>query len=374
MNECATDLESNPLAMSVIALMKDGLFALDSKNRIEIINDVAVRILGFSTSDEVKGRHIEEFYASQDALREFIDRLELTSHCEQQEGTLVRKDGTNFKCVYSGVQLSPIKGSDLSKLILLTDATDSKATKQKLEEYMKRLENNNKMLDQFAYIVSHDLKAPLRAISNLSLWLQEDLGTSLSDDNKKNMDMLRGRVVRLESLINGILEYSKVGRVQMEAESVDVYSLLTDVVEMLAPPSHIQVLIGNTMPVLEAPRIMLVQIFSNLISNAIKYNTKEQGRINITCCEKDQEYQFVVEDNGPGISPEFFEKIFIIFQTLQSRDKFESTGIGLTIVKRIVEENGGKIWVESEEGTGSKFVFNWPRRKGESEFSKLSVG
>jgi signal transduction histidine kinase len=192
--------------------------------------------------------------------------------------------------------------------------------------------------------------------------LQEDLGDTLVEENKKNLTMLRGRVERLESLINGILQYSKIGRVEMASQSVDVYLLLKEIVEMLCPPANIGVEINSQMPVLEVPKIMLLQVFSNLISNAIKYNDKANGIIKVYATEKEHEYEFVVEDNGPGIPSEFRETIFLIFHTLQSRDKFESTGIGLTIVKRIVEERGGTIWVESALGGGSKFIFSWPKQ------------
>jgi signal transduction histidine kinase len=131
---------------------------------------------------------------------------------------------------------------------------------------------------------------------------------------------------------------------------------------MLAPPAAIAFRIIEPIPIVTAPRTMLLQVFANLISNAIKYNDKPEGLIQVYCTIQDQHYEFVVEDNGPGIPAEFHETIFVIFHTLHSRDKFESTGIGLTIVKRILEENGGKIWVESEPGKGSKFKFLWPRQ------------
>jgi light-regulated signal transduction histidine kinase (bacteriophytochrome) len=261
--------------------------------------------------------------------------------------------------------LEDIDGTGRKKMVLFRDITAQKKATEKIAEYTVKLEKSNKELDQFAYIVSHDLKAPLRAISNLSLWLQEDLGASLSEDSKNNLTMLRNRVKRMESLINGILDYSKVGRDQMPSARIDVFRLLGEVLELLSPPPHIKVEINREMPVMEAPKIMLLQVFSNLIGNAIKYNDKKEAHIKVYSTEKTNSYEFTIEDNGPGIAPEYHEKIFVIFQTLQSRDKFESTGIGLTIVKRILDERGGKIWVESHEGKGSKFIFDWPKQKTE---------
>lgn len=348
--------------------MKDALLVLNTTNHIEVINEAGINLFGFSTAEEVKGKHISELCLKAEEAENFINYLHLNGHFDQWQNTFVRTDGRVFTACYSGVQIQE-EGSGHSKLLVLRDVTLQKISEQKLAEYTRRLEKSNKALDQFAYIVSHDLKAPLRAISNLSLWLQEDLGTSLSDDNKNNLTMLRGRVVRLESLINGILEYSKVGRTQIASESVDVYTLITEVVEMLSPPSHVEVKIDDGMPVIEAPKVMLLQVFSNLISNAIKYNDKTQVVVKVYCSKKDDHYEFVVEDNGPGIPAEFFEKIFVIFQTLQARDKFESTGIGLTIVKRIIEEQGGKIGVESTLGEGSKFIFTWPYEREQQQTS-----
>jgi signal transduction histidine kinase len=249
-----------------------------------------------------------------------------------------------------------------TKLIVLREVT-GKNIEERLESANKALEKNNRELNQFAYIVSHDLKAPLRAISNLSVWLQEDLGPTLSVENKKNLDMLGGRVARLEALINGILEYSKLGREKIKTERVELFEVIEEAIELVGCPSHINISVNEHMPVLEAPRILLIQVFSNLLSNAIKYNDKKEGVIRIYASETLNEYEITVEDNGPGIPAEFCEKIFVIFQTLQSRDKFESTGIGLAIVKRIVEEHGGKIWVESEIEKSSKFIFTWPKLK-----------
>jgi PAS domain S-box-containing protein len=363
MNFYPTDLlQSRQVIESIMSIMKEGTLVLNSRNEIEVVNDAALKLLGFLTLNELKGKHITELYASPDDAEKFISYLNENGHSDNWQNTFLRNDRRTFTGSYSGIQVQDPEGAGFYKIILLSDITAQKLSEQKLAGYTRRLEKSNKELDQFAYIVSHDLKAPLRAISNLSLWLQEDLGPTLLDESKNNLTMLRSRVMRLESLINGILQYSKIGRVQMAVEPVELYALITEVIEMLSPPSHIQVQIVGSMPLMMAPKVMLFQVFSNLIGNAIKYHDKAQGQINVSCMEKEQHYEFVVEDNGPGIPSEFFEKIFVIFQTLQSRDKFESTGIGLTIVKRIVEDRGGKVWVESTVGEGSRFIFTWPKQ------------
>jgi PAS domain S-box-containing protein len=352
-------LQSRPFIEGLIAIMREGLLMLDSSNEIDMANNAAVKLFGFSSIDELKGRQFSELFKDSSEAEASLALFNQGSF-EDYENMFVRRDGTSFEGSCSGAQICDVTGQTCFKMILLRDITALKVSEKRLAGYTKRLEKNNQTLDQFAYIISHDLKAPLRAISNLSTWIQEDAGPTLSEENRSNLTMLRNRVTRLESMISGVLEYSKIGRVQVPKESVDVYALVQEVVEMLAPPAHIQVEVTDNLPVLETQRIMLVQVFSNLISNAIKYNDKALGIVRVYCSESEGGYQFVVEDNGPGIPSEFFEKIFMIFQTLQSRDKFESTGIGLTIIKRIIEDVNGRIWVESELGKGSKFIFVWP--------------
>jgi signal transduction histidine kinase len=234
-------------------------------------------------------------------------------------------------------------------------------SRAELKAYSERLEKQNDELNQFSYVVSHDLKAPLRAIFKLSEWIEDDLGDILSGETKKNMEILRGRVYRLEALINGLLEYSKIGRLCIPTERVDVQLMLKDVVEILNPPSHVMIYIQHGMPVIQTKRILLQQVFINLISNAIKYNDKQQGCIRVSVCDKGDFYQFAVEDNGMGIDKAYHDKIFEIFQTLQSRDQVEGTGIGLAIIKKSVEDMRGTIRVESEEHKGARFTFTWPK-------------
>ncbi len=231
--------------------------------------------------------------------------------------------------------------------------TDISKRKQAFAE----LESINRELEQFAYVTSHDLKAPLRAIANLSQWIEEDLQAVMTDDTRKQMALLRGRVKRMEALINGILQYSRAGRVDMEIETVDVAELLAEILDGLDYPDDFHIDILSEMPVLETARVPLTQVFSNLISNAIKYHEGPGGRVLISMKDRGEYYEFSVADNGPGIAPEYHEKVFKIFQTLQARDKLESTGVGLTLVKKIVEELGGEVTLDSAEGEGATFRF-----------------
>jgi PAS domain S-box-containing protein len=243
-----------------------------------------------------------------------------------------------------------------------TDVTDKKLVEVERERLIAELKRSNEDLDQFAYVTSHDLKAPLRGIANLSQWVEEDLADKISEEGREQMRLLRGRVHRLEALINGILSYSRAGRIRERLETVNVGQLAREVVELLAPAAAVQVSIPANLPTIEAERVPLQQVLMNLLSNAIKHANKSDPRVSITCSESRDGYSFMVKDNGPGINPAFHQRIWIIFQTLEPRDKVEATGIGLSIVKKIVESRGGRVWIDSVPGAGAEFHFSWPAR------------
>ncbi len=216
-------------------------------------------------------------------------------------------------------------------------------------------------LEQFAYVTSHDLKAPLRAISNLAEWIGEDLEEKLNDESREQLALLQDRVRRMNALIEGLLEYSRVGRSERSYTEVDTRELLKELIDSLAPIKGFNIKIRKGMPVFRADRLLLGQVFSNLISNSLKHHGGEQGRIKIGCEEAGAFYEFSVSDDGMGIAPEYHDKVFMIFQTLRATDYGSNTGIGLALVKRIVEEQGGRISLESEPGKGALFRFTWPR-------------
>jgi signal transduction histidine kinase len=222
------------------------------------------------------------------------------------------------------------------------------------------LKRSNQDLDQFAYVASHDLKAPLRGIANLTEWIEEDLGDALSSQSREHMQLLKGRVHRMEALIDGILAYSRAGRAHEEPVEVDVGALVAECVELLAPPPETEVVVRPGMPTLVTERVPMQQVFMNLIGNAIKYNRRPGARVEIASEPDGAAYRFAVSDNGPGIEPRYRERIWQIFQTLAARDKVEGTGIGLSVVRKIVETRGGTAWLESEVGTGTTFYFTWP--------------
>jgi signal transduction histidine kinase len=234
---------------------------------------------------------------------------------------------------------------------------------EKQTELIEKVDNINKELKDFASIVSHDLKAPLRGIKSLANWILDDCSDKLGEKANEQMNLLLGRVERMYNLIEGVLQYSKAGRTEEKFVRVNLDTFIPEAIDMLVPPENISITIENTMPVIECAETHVMQLFQNLLSNAIKYMDKPKGQITLGCIEQDGFWKFSIADNGPGIEEKHFEKIFKMFQALSVSEDFEGTGVGLTIAKKIVELYGGNIWVESKKGKGSTFFFTLPKQE-----------
>jgi PAS domain S-box-containing protein len=233
---------------------------------------------------------------------------------------------------------------------------------RRVEERTAELERSNRELDQFAYVASHDLKAPLRGIGQLATWISEDAEPVLPEKSKEHLAKLQGRIRRMNTLLDDLLAYSRAGRVRHAPEPVDITALVRDLVETLAPPAGFDIRIQPQMPTLRTERVALELVLRNLIGNAIKHHNQREGVVEITAQETDDWIEIAVRDNGPGIAPEYHGRIFEMFQTLQPRDRVEGSGMGLAIVKRTLEVRGGTITLESAVGVGTTFRFTWPKR------------
>jgi signal transduction histidine kinase len=265
---------------------------------------------------------------------------------------------------YFDVTVQPLKNRRDSVYGLMShavDVTDQVRTKQELAELALALERSNRELDSFAYAASHDLRAPLRGIANLAQWIEEDLETSgqLRGDTQEMLELMRLRMHRMESLIEGLLQYSRAGRTHQAPETIDVGHMVQEVVDLISPPQDTTISIASDLPTIRSERSPLQQVFMNLIGNAIKHANRDDRVINVDARRVGPFYEFSVKDNGPGIPPDYHDRIWGIFQTLESRDRVEGAGIGLALVKKIVESQKGRAWVESGPGAGATFRFLW---------------
>jgi PAS domain S-box-containing protein len=248
----------------------------------------------------------------------------------------------------------------LQELNATLDQRVTERTEQ-LEQKNVELERSNKELDKFAYIASHDLRAPLRAIDNLSSWIAEDAGHVLPEPSKEHLAKLRGRVRRMEKLLEDLLAYSRIGRFSYNCERLVIKQVLQESLALLNLPPTFHVTLVEPLPVIWAQRVPLELVLRNLIGNAIKHHHRSDGHVQIAAHEKERWVEFVISDDGPGIDPRFHDKIFEIFQTLQPRDTVEGSGVGLALVKKAIDIVGGTIAVESTTGVGATFRFTWPK-------------
>ena len=229
-------------------------------------------------------------------------------------------------------------------------------------------ERSNRALDEFAHAISHDLKAPLRSVANYARWIEEDLGAQLTGEPRAHMELLRTQVERMRAMISGVLEYARSGRVRVPAEVVNTNAIVEEVIALLDPPKSVTIEAAPNLPTLLAEAAPLRQVLLNLIGNAIKHSQRPDPHVWVSAQDTGSAYDFSVRDNGPGIPARVQDKIWMLFHTLRPRATQDGgddgTGVGLAIVRQLVERQGGKAWVESQEGKGATFHFLWPKQTG----------
>lgn len=245
----------------------------------------------------------------------------------------------------------------------IADITERKLTETRLALQSEELMRSNKELEQFAYVASHDLKAPLRGIDNLATWIETDMAEVMNTESKENMTLLRGRVARLEALLDDLLKFSRVGRKEEKIEEIDVRSTVEDEFDLVMQGKDFELVLEGDFPTFVTAKSPLRQIFRNLMSNAIKHHDRDRGRITVGSAEQEDRYVFSVQDDGPGIEPEFHDRIFGVFQTLKGRDQVEGSGMGLAIVHKQLRVADCTIRIESDPATerGTRFIFEWPK-------------
>lgn len=238
---------------------------------------------------------------------------------------------------------------------------EREAAINELQSNSQELERSNRELEEFAYVASHDLKAPLRDIENLALWIAEDAAHLLPPKSAEHLQRLRDRVSRMQRLLTDLLEYSRAGRVAQRVHDVDVLEVLHNAKELCSVPQGFQIVLPDSAPILRCPKAPLEQVFINLMGNAIKHHGSSGGRVEVTWQDAGRFVEFTVSDDGPGIPPRFHDRVFRMFTTLKPRDQVEGSGMGLALVKKLVETYGGTITLVSDEGKGCTFRFTWPR-------------
>jgi PAS domain S-box-containing protein len=320
------------------------------------------------TASEMIGRPITRLFPS-DRLHEETNiaaQIQLGEKISNFETRRVHKDGASIDV---SVTFSPVRDASGKIIAISKIARDVTASRQQrlareareLREKNQQLERSNRDLEDFAYIASHDLKTPLSGIRSTALCLEEDLHDTLSDESRKLLSMMRSRINRMEALLDDLLAYSRVGRTDTAVSETHVADIFDRIIEVLSPPAHIQVRIEGELPVMVTASAQLEQVLRNLINNAVKFHDKQSGEIVLSAKRVGDFMEFVVCDDGPGILPQFHERIFQLFQTLKRRGEVESTGMGLAIVKKLVEQQNCCITVQSEgDGTGTQFRFQWP--------------
>lgn len=307
--------------------------------------------------------HSEEL---QQRLRQAISRAAAGEE-DSFEATHPTGEGTTLDVDFS---LSPIRSDSGEVLYLVPEGrniTERKNHERKLENTLAQLEESNIELEQFAYVASHDLRSPLRGISLIAAFLREDEGENLSASSLDYLGKLDTRILRMQTLLDDLLSYSRVGHSNGKLEHVDVRTLVDDALEMTSIPDGFEVSVSEEMPSFRTYPTPLRHVFLNLIQNSAKHHVGgEQGCIEIGVSENEEFYEFYVADTGPGIEEQYHEDIFDMFKTLQSRDDVEGSGMGLAIVRKLVRHCGGDISVQSTPGEGATFRFVWPKLHAEA--------
>jgi PAS domain S-box-containing protein len=354
---------SSPLVISITRL---------SDGRLIEVNETFVQLTGYTREEAIGRTPIElGFWVIPERRGEGLAQLRDGSFVRNREERFRLKDGRIITCLISA-EIIEIN-SEKCVVTVINDISERKQAEealrqmnllleQRVEERTADLLRSNVELDQFAYVASHDLKAPLRSIALLTTWIQEDAARVLPPSSKVHFEKLQQRVTRMETLLNDLLAYSRAGRQRHKPQRVESGVLIGQIVDLLGFPADFVVSVREPMPVLYTEQVALEVVLRNLLNNTFKHHHSPQaGHVWVSAREEGEWIEFCVTDDGPGIDPQFHQRIFGIFQTLRPRDEVEGSGIGLALVKRLVEMRGGVIQIESALGEGATFRFTWPK-------------
>lgn len=323
------------------------------------VNPAFERVLGYPEK-ELLSRPFLELVHPEDraATVQELERLAAGDPVVDFRNRYLAHDGTVRWLAW---RAAPLAGTDLVYAVA-RDVTEERRAQDMIERQAAELASSHAELEQFVYAASHDLRAPLRVAGNLAQWIEEDAPRDLPEKVRLHIAQLRERVRRLDVLIEDLLRYHRAGGAPPEPERVDTAALVRDLAALLAPPPGFTIVAGSGLPVLDTPRAPLELVLRNLVGNAIRHHDRPQGKVRVEARRGGEFHEFIVADDGPGIPAEHHERIFGMFQQLRPRDEVGGTGMGLALVKRIVEVHGGRVWIVSGPGRGAEFHFTWPAR------------
>jgi PAS domain S-box-containing protein len=333
----------------------------DVKGKITFVNDKFCSVSKYAREELIGQDHriVNSACHSKEFMRD-LWRTIATGQVWHGEVKNRAKDGSYYWVATTIVPFLDRTGKPFQYVSIRTDITYQKTNEIKQECLVLELDRSNRELSDFAYVVSHDLKAPLRGVSSIATFIARDYADKIDEDGREQLALLVQRMGRMHRLIEAILQVAKVGREHLKTSKVDLRSEVSSLVEFLSIPDSIVTSIDMPLPTIIIEEVYINQVFQNLLSNAVKYMDKPHGEIHVGYRKNSGYLEFYVKDTGPGIHEKYHKKIFQLFQTLQARDDLESTGVGLALIRKIVEGKQGNVWVDSVVGEGSTFWFSLP--------------
>lgn len=332
-----------------------GFYRTTPDGEIVYANPALAEMLRYDDVEElVETNLLEGGLADPEDREDWREAIEEQGEFSGREAVWKRRDGSTIHVRESARVVRDDDGDVICYEGTVEDMTEIHRTRRALEE-------SNEELEQFAYVVSHDLKTPLQGIQRLVDWIADDLGDDLSKEGRRHLGMLQERSERMAEMISGVLELSRVGRTEGLAETVDAAEIVDEVRRELDPPDGFEIRIDGDLPRVPAPRVRLRQILANLVDNAIEHHDDETGTVTVSARRLDDGLvEFAVADDGPGIPERFEDRVFDLFETLTPKESSAGTGVGLALVKKIVESHGGEVSLETAEGEGTTVRFTWP--------------
>jgi PAS domain S-box-containing protein len=353
----------------------DAVITIDKNHNITFMNPVAEKLTGWR-DNEAWGRNLTEVFKlrSEKTRRSIevpaIKAIHKGSIVGIQGNTLlISKNGSEIPIGDSGAPIVDDKGNILGAVMVFHDIRKQKRNEEKQAKLIKELERTNEEIKNFVQIVSHDLKTPLNSLGLLGERLSTDCADKLDEEGKEVMNLLIDRIQYLQKLVHRIIQSSKVESVQEKFMEADLNSIIREVIDIIAPPKNIRIKSNKKLPTIWCEKTWIERIFLNLIENAVKFMDKPNGIIRISCVEDGEYWKFSVTDNGPGIAENKCDKLFQKFNTLRNDYESERNGVGLSLVKKIINRYGGKIWVESKLGYGSTFFFTLPKNNAVEDYN-----